>query len=81
MITGIGVHDRVDGPFTITGFRNQTPLHPNLLPHLDPIERFWGLMHKHITHNKCHETSEDLQRRDPDVPARGSTQELAPLLR
>ncbi len=27
--------------------------------HLDPIERLWGLMHKHITHNKCHETFRD----------------------
>jgi transposase len=23
-------------------------------PHLDPIERLWGLMHKHITHNRCY---------------------------
>ena len=29
---------------------------PTYGPHLDPIERLWGLMHKHITHNKCHET-------------------------
>ena len=25
----------------------------------DPIERLWGLMHKHITHNKCHVTFKD----------------------
>ena len=24
---------------------------PTYCPHLDPIERLWGLMHKHITHN------------------------------
>jgi len=29
---------------------------PAYCPHLDPIERLWGLMHKHITHNRCHET-------------------------
>jgi transposase len=29
---------------------------PTYCPHLDSIERLWGLMHKHITHNKCYET-------------------------
>lgn len=29
---------------------------PAYCPHLDPIERLWGLMHKHVTHNRCHET-------------------------
>jgi transposase len=29
---------------------------PTYCPHLDPIERLWGLMHKHITHNKCYQT-------------------------
>ena len=29
---------------------------PAYCPHLDPVERLWGLMHKHITHNRCHET-------------------------
>lgn len=27
---------------------------PAYCPHLDAIERLWGLMHKHITHNRCH---------------------------
>jgi transposase len=27
---------------------------PAYCPHLDPIERLWGLMHKHITHNRCY---------------------------
>jgi transposase len=27
---------------------------PTYCPHLDPIERLWGLMHKNITHNKCY---------------------------
>ncbi len=29
---------------------------PAYCPHLDPIERLWKLMHKHITHNTCHAT-------------------------
>lgn len=27
---------------------------PSYCPHLDPIERLWGLMHKHVTHNRCY---------------------------
>jgi transposase len=26
---------------------------PPYCPHLNPIERLWGLMHRHTTHNKC----------------------------
>jgi transposase len=29
---------------------------PAYCPHLDPIERLWGLMHRHITHNTTHAT-------------------------
>ena len=29
---------------------------PTYCPHLNPIERLWGLMHKHVTHNKCYAT-------------------------
>ena len=29
---------------------------PVYCPHLNPIERLWGLMHRHITHNKCYGT-------------------------
>jgi len=25
---------------------------PTYCPHLNPIERLWGVMHKHVTHNK-----------------------------
>ena len=32
---------------------------PTYCPHLDPIERLWGLMHRHITPNTCHETFRD----------------------
>lgn len=29
---------------------------PAYCPHLNPIERLWGLMHKNVTHNKCYAT-------------------------
>jgi len=29
---------------------------PAYCPHLNPIERLWGLMHRHTTHNTCHAT-------------------------
>jgi transposase len=29
---------------------------PAYCPHLNPIERLWGVMHKNITHNKTYET-------------------------
>ena len=34
---------------------------PAYCPHLDPIERLWGLMHKHVTHNRCHKTFADFK--------------------
>jgi transposase len=38
------------------GCRIELHFIPTYCPHLDPIERLWGLMHKHITHNRCHAT-------------------------
>lgn len=32
---------------------------PTYCPHLNPIERLWGLMHRQITHNKCYATFTD----------------------
>jgi transposase len=29
---------------------------PEYCPHLNPIERLWGLMHRHVTHNKSYPT-------------------------
>jgi len=29
---------------------------PAYCSHLNPIERLWGVMHKHVTHNKCYAT-------------------------
>jgi transposase len=28
---------------------------PTYCPHLNPIERLWGVMHRNVTHNKCYE--------------------------
>ena len=38
--------------------RRRIRLHfiPPYCPHLNPIERLWGLMHKNVTHNRCHAT-------------------------
>jgi transposase len=32
---------------------------PVYCPHLNPIERLWGLMHRHTTHNKCYASFKD----------------------
>jgi transposase len=32
---------------------------PTYCPHLNPIERLWGVMHKNITHNRDHSTVRD----------------------
>lgn len=29
---------------------------PPYAPHLNAIERLWGVLHEHVTHNKCHPT-------------------------
>src|SRR5271155_145986 len=47
---------------------------PAYSPHLNPIERLWGLMHRHTTHNKCYATFKDFSRAmlsflREDVPA------------
>jgi transposase len=32
---------------------------PSYAPHLNPIERLWGVMHKHVTHNRHHANFND----------------------
>ena len=32
---------------------------PAYCPHLNPIERLWGAMHKQVTHNKCYATARE----------------------
>lgn len=41
------------------GCRIELPFIPAYSPHLNPIERLWGLMHRHTTHNKCYATFKD----------------------
>ncbi len=38
--------------------RRRIKLHfiPPYCPHLNPIERLWGLMHRNVTPNKCYAT-------------------------
>jgi transposase len=38
------------------GCRIELHFLPTYCPHLNPIERLWGAMHKNVTHNKCYET-------------------------
>lgn len=39
-----------------TGRRIVLHFVPAYCPHLNPIERLWGAMHKAVTHNQCYET-------------------------
>jgi DDE superfamily endonuclease/Winged helix-turn helix len=39
-----------------SGCRIKLHFIPAYCPHLNSIERLWGLMHRHITHNKCYAT-------------------------
>ena len=41
------------------GGRIKLPFVPAYCPHLNPIERLWGAMHKHVTHNKCYASFKD----------------------
>jgi transposase len=34
---------------------------PAYCPHLNPIERLWGLMHRHVTHNRCYQRFADFR--------------------
>ena len=39
-----------------SGCRIKLHFIPSYCPHLNPIERLWGLMHRNVTHNKCYAT-------------------------
>ena len=45
-----------------SGCRIRVHFIPSYCPHLDPIERLWGLMHRHTTHNKCYAGVKDFSR-------------------
>lgn len=36
---------------------------PPYSPHLNPIERLWGAMHRNVTHNSCHATFREFKAR------------------
>jgi len=46
---------RVQAWLARSGGRIKLHFIPAYCPHLDPIERLWGLMHRNITHNKRYE--------------------------
>ena len=50
---------RVQAWLARPGCRIKLHFIPACCPHLDSIERLWGLMHKHTTHNRCHATFAD----------------------
>ncbi|WP_434085993.1 transposase [Methylocystis iwaonis] len=49
---------------------------PAYCPHLNPIERLWGAMHKHLTHNKTYATLR-IRRSGAHLPAPKSPRRLA----
>jgi transposase len=46
----------VQDGLALPGRRIRLHFVPAYCPHLNPIERLWGLMHKTVTHNRCHAT-------------------------
>ena len=52
---------RVQAWLARPGCRIKLHFIPAYCPHLDPIERLWGLMHRNITHNKCYEKFADFK--------------------
>ena len=63
-----------------TGCRIKLHFIPAYCPHLDPIERLWALMHKHVTHNRCHATFADFKAEILTFLREEVTQEMAHLL-
>ena len=72
---------------TRPGCRIRLHFVPTYCPHLNPIERLWGSMHKHVTHNRTRHTQQVLreiqgfQRSHPDLSAPRRAQQLDQLLR
>jgi len=54
---------------------------PAYCPHLNPIERLWGLLHKHLTHNKTYATYREFAEAALDFLRKKSPQMLARFLR
>jgi len=56
---------------------------PSYCPHLNPIERLWGLMHRNVTHNELRVSAARSRRgssvgRTRDVGGEWSTMEISP---
>ena len=48
--------DKVASWLAQPGRRIKLHFVPSYCPHLNPIERLWGVMHKNVTHNRCYNT-------------------------
>jgi len=73
------VHDWLSRP----GCRIRLHFVPAYCPHLNPIERLWGVMHKHVTHNELRVSAARSRRgssvgRTRDVGGEWSTMEISP---
>ena len=71
----------VQGWLAQPGRRIRLHFIPPYGPHLNPIERLWGAMHKHVTHNKCYATCAQFQDATLGFLRRKCPQELDGLLR
>ena len=49
---------------------------PPYCPHLDPIERCWGLMHQYTTHNRRLQNLRPIPRSDPHLPRPDNSQKM-----
>ena len=63
------------------GCRIKVQYIPSYCPHLDPIERLWGLMHRNVTHKSVLSDLQRLLRFRSAFPARGGAEKLGRLLR
>ncbi len=64
-----------------SGCRIRLHFIPSYCPHLDPIERLWGLMHRHYHPQQMLRQLQGFQSRGTDFSAREGAEELACLLR
>jgi transposase len=64
-----------------SGCRIRLDFIPSYCPHLDPIERLWGLMHRHWTHSICTLGSRISLESGTDFFAREGAEKLVCLLR
>src|SRR6202789_4223607 len=63
------------------GHRIKLHFLPVFCPHLNPIERLWGVMHKNITHNQMLRDLRRIRGNNPRIPARRGAQKVGRVLR